>query len=50
MIIGLIARKRGMITEDNQKQLSTIVVNIANPAMIMTGLILDTGRTLFFWP
>jgi predicted permease len=44
MIIGLIARKRGMITADNQKQLSAIVINIANPAMIMTGAIGATEK------
>jgi malate permease and related proteins len=52
MIVGLIARKCGMITTDNQKQLSAIVVNIANPAMILTGAMSATekmqGKELFF--
>lgn len=52
MIGGLIARKGGMITEGNQKQLSALVINIANPAMILTGAIGATekmqGKELFF--
>lgn len=37
MLVGIAARRWGMITQSNQKQLSSIVVNIANPALIISG-------------
>lgn len=37
MLIGVHARRIGLITEANQKQLSGIVINIGNPAMILVG-------------
>lgn len=37
MLVGMAARKVGIITSDNQKQLSAMVVNIANPALILSG-------------
>lgn len=37
MVIGVYARKIGLITESNQKQLSGIVISIGNPAMILVG-------------
>ena len=38
MLVGVIARKKGMLTEDNQSQISSIVVNIAYPAIILSGV------------
>ena len=37
MAVGIIARKRGIITPDNQKQFSALVVDVANPALILSG-------------
>lgn len=42
MIIGYIAYKRNIITDEVSKKLSGIVVNIANPALILSGVIGDT--------
>ncbi len=39
MLIGFCARKKGMITPETSKKLSGIVVNIANPALILSGSI-----------
>lgn len=36
-LIGVYSRKKGLINSDNQKQLSGIVINIGNPAMIISG-------------
>jgi predicted permease len=36
MVVGLVARRLKMITEDNQQQLSSLVVNIAYPALILS--------------
>ena len=44
MLIGIGARRCGMITQTNQKQLSAIVVNIANPALIISGSITEGER------
>ncbi|MGM9521908.1 MAG: AEC family transporter [Oscillospiraceae bacterium] len=41
MIVGVIARKQGIITPSNQKQMSALVVNIANPALMITGALGD---------
>ncbi len=37
MIIGVYSKKKGLIDNNNQKQLSGIVVNVGNPAMILSG-------------
>lgn len=37
MLLGVIARRVKIIDENNMKQLSSMVVNIANPAMIISG-------------
>lgn len=37
MGIGYLCYKKGMITDEVSKKLSAIVVNIANPAMVLTG-------------
>lgn len=39
MLIGIYSKKKGFIDNDNQKQLSGIVVNVGNPAMIISGSI-----------
>lgn len=39
MIIGCIAYKTGLITDETAKKLSGIVVNISNPALILSGVI-----------
>lgn len=39
MIIGCIAYKTGLITDETGKKLSGIVVNISNPALILSGVI-----------
>lgn len=44
MLVGMIARKKGMLTENNQSQISSIVVNIAYPAMILSGVVGDEVR------
>ena len=41
MLIGLYARKKGMLTKENQSQISAIVVNIAYPAIILPGVLSD---------
>ncbi|MBR2214655.1 MAG: AEC family transporter [Selenomonadaceae bacterium] len=38
MLLGVWAREKGMLTEDNQKQISALVVNIAYPAIILSGV------------
>lgn len=37
MIVGFTAAKKGIIDSETNKKISSIVVNIANPAMILTG-------------
>lgn len=39
MMIGCIAYKTGLITDETGKKLSGIVVNISNPALILSGVI-----------
>lgn len=49
MAVGFVGSKIGMITEETSKRLSAIVVNIANPAMILVSGISDErmeGREL----
>lgn len=43
MIIGYIAYKKKIITDEAGKKLSAIVINIANPALILSGVTGDTG-------
>jgi Predicted permeases len=38
MILGMVAFKKGIITETNQSQISSLVVNIAYPAIILSGV------------
>lgn len=42
MGIGFYCYKKGMITDESSKKLSAIVVNIANPAMVLTGCMGDS--------
>ena len=42
MGIGFYCYKKGIITDETSKKISAIVVNIANPAMILTGCMGDT--------
>lgn len=44
MLIGFYACKKEMIDSATSKKLSSIVVNIANPAMILSGVIGDTSQ------
>lgn len=44
MGIGMYARKKNMLTKDNQSQISAIVVNIAYPAIILSGAVSDGER------
>lgn len=44
MLIGVYARKKGMLTKENQSQISAIVVNIAYPAIILSGVLSDENR------
>lgn len=44
MLVGFIARKRGIFGENSGKLMSAIVVNIANPAMILSGCINQENR------
>lgn len=44
MVIGFWAFKKNMIDSTTSKKLSSIVVNIANPAMILSGVIGDTSQ------
>lgn len=37
MILGVVARKVGIITDSNQKQFSSLIVNIACPALVLMG-------------
>jgi len=39
MAVGFICRKRGIITESGSKCVSAIVVNVANPALILSASI-----------
>lgn len=41
MGIGYLCYKKGIITDEVSKKLSAIVVNIANPAMVLTGCMGD---------
>ena len=36
MIVGFICRKTGLLTEESAKKISGIVVNVANPALILS--------------
>lgn len=38
MLVGIVARKQGLLTNENQPQLTKIVVNIAYPAIILSGV------------
>lgn len=38
MFLGIYARRNGMLNEENNKQLSTLVVRIAYPAIILSGV------------
>ncbi len=38
MLVGIVARKQGMLTDENQPQLTKIVVNLAYPAIILSGV------------
>lgn len=42
MGMGFYCYKKGMITDESSKKLSAIVVNIANPAMVLTGCMGET--------
>ena len=44
MLVGIVAQKKGYITSNNQKQISGLIVNIANPAMILSACIGDSER------
>ena len=44
MSVGFVGSEIGMITEETSKRLSAIVVNIANPAMILVSGISDERR------
>ena len=44
MLIGLYARKKGMLTKENQSQISAIVVNIVYPAIILSGVLSDDAH------
>ena len=44
MAVGMYARKKNMLTKDNQAQISAIVVNIAYPAIILSGAVSDGKR------
>ena len=37
MGVGFYCYKKGIITDESSKKISAIVVNVANPAMILTG-------------
>ncbi len=36
MIVGFVCRKIGLLTEESAKKISGIVVNVANPALILS--------------
>lgn len=36
MIVGFVCRKKGLLTEESAKKISGIVVNVANPALILS--------------
>ena len=38
MLIGMYARKKGMLTKETEANISAIVVNIAYPAIILTSV------------
>ena len=44
MLLGIYARRKGMLDEHNQKQISSLVVNIAYPAIILSGVSGDGVR------
>lgn len=44
MVLGVMARKVGIIAESNQKQLSSLIVNIACPALVLTGATNSTSH------
>lgn len=41
LLVGVLANKKGVITEQTEKSLSWIVINIANPALIISSSISD---------
>ena len=51
MLTGWIARKRGIMDSHGEKILSALVVNVANPAMILSGVMGENGvtREQFFY-
>ncbi|MGI6535785.1 MAG: AEC family transporter [Eggerthellaceae bacterium] len=51
IVVGLFARRFGMITQNNQQQLSSLVVNVTYPALILSSALsagerLDNGALL----
>lgn len=38
MLIGIYAKKKGMLTKDSESKISAVVVNIAYPAIILSGV------------
>ncbi|MCI6100300.1 MAG: AEC family transporter [Selenomonas sp.] len=44
ILVGFYARHKGMITSENQAQISAIVVRIAYPAIILSGALADGPR------
>lgn len=41
MLVGFICRKRGMLSDEANKKISGLVVNVANPALILSAAISD---------
>lgn len=52
MLVGIICRKKGIITNEGSKVISALVVNVANPALILSASInkesVVKGRELLF--
>ena len=39
MLLGIEAKRQGLMSNENQKQLSSLVINIAYPALILSGVV-----------
>ncbi len=43
IIVGFVAKKKGILDEESNRRLSSLVVNIANPALILSSVATDGG-------
>ncbi|SFA77457.1 Membrane transport protein [Selenomonas ruminantium] len=47
MLLGIEVKRQGLMSNENQKQLSSLVINIAYPALILSGVV-GSGTRLHY--